>query len=794
MHLFPSPTAGASPRPSLPFASRGAPGLPLPTLLFAALLGAALGGGGACGGDRPDRGPEATGEAGALPSLPAVDALPAASGEFAGSNLLLVTLDTTRADHLACYGARSASTPHLDRLAAEGVLFTHVAAAAPTTLPAHASILTGLYPLHHGARVNGVFRLGDAVPTLAETMEDAGYRTAAFVSAFVLDAQFGVAQGFAHYDDELVDSAAARNSYAERSGDRTTDRAEAWLRDAADARFFCWVHYFDPHAPYTPPPPFADAHPDHPYRGEISFMDSCVGRLVDLLDELELAERTLVVIVGDHGEGLGEHDELVHGYLAYESTLRVPMIMRHASRLGGGVRFDRRVSQVDIVPTALSLLGVSAPYPIDGIDLTATYPADRSLYAETLHGMIEFGWAPLAVVYAGERKYIDGPDPELYDLGLDPRELANRLGEDPEGGRAARARLTRLFGAHLALAEGAVPNLDPGAEALDQLAHLGYATVPGEIPEADSRPDPKRMIGHAQAAFEVVMAADDPSLPPPARIAALERAAAEHSDFVLAWKRLARARREAGNLDGAAEALERCIELRPGAADALFDLAMVRSYQNEAENAVLLLRRITAQYPRHVEAQYLLGVILRGQKRSADAAPCFLAAFTQDAEYKRCAEFLLASFLEAGRADELPPLFRDALAADPRSGAPRASYARFLVSAGQADAAERLLREGLALTPDQGTVVIALAGFLHQRPELERRAPEEARAILGAYCDGAGAEDATAWYTRAVFLEHAGEIPAALAAARRAHSLARAQRDADTERTAAALVTNLAGR
>lgn len=729
------------------------------------------------------------------PPFPPTSAFPASAGAFADFNLLLVTLDTTRADHLACYGADGIETPTLDHLAGEGVIFARAAAAAPTTLPAHSSILTGLYPVHHGARVNGVFRLADSHHTIAEVLKDRGYRTAAFVSAFVLDAQFGVAQGFDLYDDDLADDAKrARNQYEERAGDVTTERALRWLRDAAAERFFCWVHYFDAHAPYEPPREYAARYANNLYDGEIAFVDECLGRLIAALDKLGVSDRTLIVVVGDHGEGLGEHDELVHGYLTYESTMRVPLVMRCGSALGDGVRFDRWVSQVDIFPTVLSLLGVDPPGQVDGFDLTNSLPNDRPVFGETLHGMVEFGWAPLAVVYADRLKYIESPAPELFDLTRDPWERNNLATSMPETALQMRQRLTALFGADLALTENATPNVDPGAAALEKLAALGYVATPGEIPEAESRPDPKQMIRYAQKAFNRVMAADDPALPLKTRIRGLEQAAKAYPDFVLAWKRLARAYRQAGDVQGAAEALEHCVELRPDAPDALFDLALVKAHQDKTDDAVALLQQVVSKYPGHVAAQYLLGVIHRHLQRRAEAADCFLAAFKQDSGYKRCADFLVTSFEEAGRGDETPALLQQALADNPRASAARVAYARFLSAAQQHRDAEKLLRDGAALAPDDGTVVTSLAMLLLKCPDATIRNPAESTKLLEQYCGQAGDLDHHAWLTLAIVHEHNGRTADALSTAKHARELAQGERDAETLEAANRLINRLDNR
>ncbi|MBV8199668.1 MAG: sulfatase, partial [Acidobacteria bacterium] len=284
-----------------------------------------------------------------------------------GANLLLVTLDTVRADHLGCYGYAGAETPALDRLAAAGVRFAHASSPVPLTLPSHTTLLTGLLPPHHGARNNGVRGLSAETPTLATLLAGAGYRTAAFVAAFVLDHRFGLARGFQIYDDEIERPAnASWLLEAERPGGQVVDRALAWLERDDPRPFFLWVHLYDAHAPYNPPSPYRERHPDHPYDGAIAFADAQVGRLLAALGQRGLAASTVVAVVADHGESLGEHGELTHGLLLYEPALAVPLLLR-APGLGPRT-VATPVSTVDLAPTLAGLLGRRFPQPPAGTE------------------------------------------------------------------------------------------------------------------------------------------------------------------------------------------------------------------------------------------------------------------------------------------------------------------------------------------------------------------------------------------------------------------------------------------
>jgi len=706
-------------------------------------------------------------------SIPArfgtVQAVPADPGSLEGCNLLLITLDTTRADRIGCYGNRDIQTPTLDRLASEGVMFSRGTAVAPTTLPTHTSILTGLYPVHHGARVNGIYRLDDGRQTLAETMRQNGYRTGAVISAFVLDSQFGLAQGFDQYDDNLADcDEPPRKQYKERKAKSTTDRAIAWLRGTAGNPFFYWVHYFDPHLPYEPPSPFAERYEQNRYDGEIAFVDAQLSRLIATLDELGLTERTLVVIVGDHGESLGQHAEWTHACLVYESTLRIPLIFRCGRRLGGGVHLPHRVSQVDIVPTALSLLGLENPARTDGHDLTEPVAPDRLVYFETLHALLCYGWAPLVGVYEERYKYIEAPRPELYDLSRDPFELRNLYDEQLETAKRLRGELPQLFGPDLALIEADQPNVNLNAADQEKLAALGYIVVAATTSAAGARPDPKDMM----PALHLVEFADDPAKPTEQTIAELLEVIEEYPDFYPAWKYLGNAYGRAGDLERAAEVLKRCIELRPDVPDAVYDLALVKVNQGDLSGAMVLLEQIIGEYPDHLRARYLLGTTLSSLGRHDEAADHVWRVFVLDPAYEKCTSAMIRIFTAAGRETELRTIFRDQLTANPHSPGVCLALAKHLERAREFAEAEAVLRQGHASMPGDPTVVNALALLLATCPDGMVRDLTGATAIIEQFCRGADPQDPAVLFTLTSLYAAQGRYESARTTAETAATLA----------------------
>ncbi len=430
--------------------------------------------------------------------LALLSALPACTRGGGEPSLLLVTFDTTRADRLSCYGAGSPITPNVDALAARGVLFEDASTPVPLTAPAFASLLTGLWPFEHGVRNNGSHRLVESVPTLADTLRSAGFRTGAVVAAHVLEARFGLARGFESYDDRFTP--AERDGAIGRRAEEVSRRGIAYLDELLPSeRFFLWLHYYDPHALYDPPPPFHETYRDHPYEGEIAYADHALGDVLRKLESLGRTDSTVVVFTSDHGEGLGDHHEATHGVFLYQSTVHVPLVVAGPG-VARGRREARPVSLVDVAPTVLALAGVSPPprQRPSGVDLFSSGdPPGRDLYVETAYPRLNFGWAGLRAVRSEREKYVAAPTPELYDLSTDPLESKNLA--------QSRTERTQRLAQRLA-AFGSVPfdqdplgaRIEVDAEARSRLEQLGYVSLPGaERPRAEpgaQRPDPKDMV------------------------------------------------------------------------------------------------------------------------------------------------------------------------------------------------------------------------------------------------------------------------------------------------------------
>ena len=421
-------------------------------------------------------------------------------------NIVLITIDTLRTDRVSSYGSDLVDTPNIDRFASDGVLFSNAASTVPFTLPAHSSILTGLYPPGHGVRENVGYTLEAGIPTLAEVLSAGGWTTAGFVSAFVLDSRWGIGRGFDHYFDDfdLSDFETPNLSSVQRSGDVTISEAVRWIDGRSqDVPFFLWLHLYDPHDPYTPPEPFKSQYPGRPYDGEVAYTDSLIGEFRQALEERGLLANSLVILTADHGEGLGDHGEASHGFFVYDSTIHVSLIMRPPSDSGAGRVVDMAVSHVDIFPTVLDAVDLSAPKRVHGQSLLPVIAGenvepDRDVYSESLYPLLHYGWAPLRAIRTDNRKLISAPRPEVFDVVADPPELSDLSLEQPGLTSELEKRLADLRAKieSDAPAAGAAPDID--SETLAQLQALGYAAGQGgvSLEEETDRPraDPKDKI------------------------------------------------------------------------------------------------------------------------------------------------------------------------------------------------------------------------------------------------------------------------------------------------------------
>jgi len=616
-------------------------------------------------------------------------------------NLVLVTVDTLRRDHVGAYGDRAAATPALDRLAREGLRFDAATSNAPLTLVSHASLLSGLLPPHHGLRNNGAGSFPAERETLATTLAAAGYRTGAFVGAFVLDRRFGLARGFAVYDDEIEREVGHRPSLeAERRGDEVAERALAWLGREGDRRpFFLWVHLYDPHAPYAPPEPYRGRFRHDLYRGEIAFADAQVGRLLAEIDRRGLAGTTLVAVAADHGEGLGEHGEATHGMLLYESTLAVPLLIRGPGL--GPRRVAAPVGLCDLAPTLAGLLGhpFAGTAQLDGRDLSAALAAGRELprgevYSETRYPEI-FGWSPLAALRLRDWKYIEAPRPELYDLARDPRESRD-LARASDAAARARGFSTRLAGIEASAVRAKEAPVD--AETAARLASLGYvAGGRSSRPAAAARPDPKDRIGLFQrfeAAYGALRSGDADRA-----VAELRALAAADPGNPTFRSRLAQALREGGRPADAIPVLREAAEAAPGDPDVWYDLAVAFQGAGRRSEARTAIERAIQLDDARPDPHNTLGVLLLAEGRIDGARAEFERAVAIDPRHATALNNLGNTLRGLNRPAEAETAYRRSIAAAPGYAEPWNGLGTLLVAGDRAREALACFDRARSLAP-----------------------------------------------------------------------------------------------
>jgi arylsulfatase A-like enzyme/Tfp pilus assembly protein PilF len=602
------------------------------------------------------------------------------------ASLLLVSIDTLRADHLGSYGYASARTPILDGLAASGLRFQQATTVVPLTLPAHSSLLTGTFPAHHGVRDNGGFYLGDEETTLAEVLREKGYRTGGFVGAFVLDSRWGIAQGFERYFDDfdLSRYEGAGMDAVQRRGDEVVEKAIEWLAADKKQPFFAWVHLYDPHTPYDPPEPYRSQFPGTPvggYDGEIAWSDALVGRLLAALREDGRLESTLVVVVGDHGESLGEHHEQTHGFFVYDATVQIPMIMA-----GPGVpvrAVAEQVRIVDVMPTALDLLGVPAPKPVQGKSLLPLARGESLgllAVSESWYPRYHYGWSELKAIRDGRYKLIDAPRRELFDLTRDPGELIDGAAADPARSETLANALARTLAELTSASAPTGPrSIDPEAE--ERLQALGYLGGGGSRRNLEERPrgDPKDKIGLynllKRAGLSAVEGRVDEA------IAQVQEALRADPEIVEGHMLEGNFQSKADRLEEAVRAYRRALALDPEHQGAVFSLALAYKKMGRLDEALAGFERAQQLDPRAARPLWQLADIDMRRARFEEAAKVLEEGLARKVDRPSFLLKLGECYIEMKRWDDAEKQLREALALRPQL--PGASYNLALVHEGR---------------------------------------------------------------------------------------------------------------
>jgi len=648
--------------------------------------------------------------------------------EIEVENLLLITLDTLRADALEGEGPRRAPTPVLDRLGAQAVVFPRAHSHNVMTLPSHANILTGLYPYQHGVRDNLGFVLPETVPIAAEILGREGFATAAVVGAFPLDARFGLARGFDLYDDALpLGGGAGEPTLAERRGDEVVERGLAWWREHEGKRRFLWLHLYDPHAPYTPPEPFASRFADRPYLGEVAATDAFLEPILEGFLEGREAP-TLVIVTSDHGEGLGEHGELTHGLFAYETTLRVPLILWAPGLEPGESSWPAR--HVDVLPTMLDASGVAIPAGLAGRSLLGLSGPEPTTYFEALGPNLNRGWAPLRGVIEGDEKFISLPIVELYDLAEDPAEKRNLASE-------RRARLRDLAG--LVPEESTWPpeRAEISAEAEAALRSLGY--VGGSAPvkkRYTAEDDPKNLVEIDRKIHRFIAHYQRGELD--AALALAREVVERAPEMGAGYYHLAQVHLERGDLPEAIEVMNRAVE-REVASDALRrQLALSLAEVGKFREALTLLSPLAERGD--VDAMNALGLVLSEAGDQAQARKVLERVLELDGDNPAARQNLALAALRSSRWGEAEKLARAAL--ERGSGSPIAwNYLGVaLYNLGRKGEAVEAWRRAAELDPKDLEVLYNL-GLVAAEVGETRVAREALEAFIAGASRGGGSSD-----------------------------------------------------
>jgi len=645
------------------------------------------------------------------------------------TNVLLISIDTCRADHLSCYGYPKATTPNIDALAQRGVLFKNAFSPVPLTLPAHSSMLTGTVPPYHGTHLNFDQRLDASIPTLATILKGEGFATGAVISAFVLDGRFGLNQGFDSYQDRYdVPPLGGRG----RPGHEANRYAIDWLTLNSQAPFFMFLHYYDPHDPYEPPEPFASQYPDDPYTGEIAYTDHCIGQVVSKLKELGLFESTLIVVTGDHGEMLGEHGELTHGYFIYDSAIHVPLIFKLPGDGHTGT-FDERVGLIDIVPTICGLLGIEPNATLQGIDLSdcvlngTNPPQSRDLYCESLTPTNCEANSLLGVV-TDRWKYIQTTLPELYDLASDPGETNNLASTEVQLALDMQSLLAEILESQLR--EDADSKLALDAQSRKRLESLGYVgggSTEGAFKFDVSKDDPKGLIQFHNDVVEFNRITNEKDYDEANRMG--EELLRQRPNFTYGYRQLGYIAMEQGNYKRAIPYLRRAIKMQPDDWEIFQQLGLALFYENQLDESLIHLRHALEMFPDDASTHHMLGMTLRWLYKNNEAIQHFRRALELNPDFPGAHGNLANALLSQGNAEEAIAHYRQALQQQPDFTEARYMLGVALGGQGKTEEAIQCYHQVLEAKPDDAQAHSSLGVALSTIGQLDEAVDHLRRAI-----------------------------------------------------------------
>ena len=631
--------------------------------------------------------------------------LPASAAGNPSPNVVVITIDTLRADHLGCYGDQQIRTPNIDSLAADSVRFERAYTPVPVTLPAHTVLFTGTYPLLSGIHDFSANKLGPTQPTLASVLKEHGYTTGAVIGSAVLDSRFGLNRGFDFYYDHFDFNRLQESNLdeMERPGNVVTDNALDWLAKNDQKKFFLWMHLYDPHFPYRPPAPYSEQYKDRPYDGEIAFADSQVGRLIRFLKDRGLYQNTIIVLTGDHGESLGEHGEKTHGFFIYNATLHIPVILHlPGQRLVNSV--PDMVNLADLMPTVLQALKVDVPSQVQGRNLLPLMTAKKEdpsqgLYAETFLPRLHFNWSELRGLETRNYHFIDAPKPELYDLAKDPGETQNLYPMKKAVAEEMRARLSALIrqysgGQELAEKTG----LDPAL--MERLQSLGYAGFSGGgSPTVSNRslPDPKDRI-QLYELFSDAMA-DSQHARYSESADKLNQILQTEPDSIPAHYLLGLNYYRMREFPMAVAQLQRVVQLSPDYALAVFQLGLAYGQMGDWDRAIETLKRALQLDATNFSASYNLGAAYLQKKMVPEAVSAFRQCITTAPDHAQGHRALGEVLLYQGQTNEALAELHRAIELDPNDPGSHVALAKALAATGKNDEAEDELRKSQTAKP-----------------------------------------------------------------------------------------------
>jgi choline-sulfatase len=558
-------------------------------------------------------------------------AQPAAAGHLKPFNVVVVTIDTLRPDHLRCYGYSNIETPSIDRLAQQGVLFENAVAQTPLTPPSHASMFTGQNPTVHGVRNTGGFVLPSTARPLARILQEQGWDTAAFVSSAVLKKVIGFGNGFSVYDDEMPrqGNSVEVGEDPERPGAVTVDRALQWLNTQSGKPYFLWVHLYDPHMPYHPPGEFKSKYKGRPYDGEIAYADQQVGRLLEAVRKKGPAEKTIVALLSDHGESLGERGEYTHGVFLYDSTLRIAFAMAGPG-IPAGIRVKQQVRTIDLLPTILATLGGTAPATVQGVSLTPVFSGGTVTteisYAETLYPKVAMGWAELRGIRTIHWKYIRAPKPELYELTVDPSESTNVIAGHAAEVQKFEAQLTAAIGKQ---GSEKVQSKMVDERLMSQLRSLGYLSgfSPQEYDLNGQGPDPKERVGILKLIYQAESPGD---MPQARRIALLQQAVDEDPKDPSLYHQLGGELEKAGRYPDALRLYQTALQRGVDNGRLHSRIADLSLRAGDKDRAITEYEKAAQFNPSDLESQTNLATAYLEKQRVADAERVFRWVLSND--------------------------------------------------------------------------------------------------------------------------------------------------------------------